>query len=332
MKIICKHFLIVLILTPLLWRGAGGEAYAQTNLVPNWSFEIDSLCPDGGSEINYAPPWYNPTWGSADYFNTCAGSSITVMGVPLNVLGYQYAKTGDAFAGIYTYDSYVGATNETKEYLQVKLIDSLIQDRKYCISFYVNLAKPPNTFTYNNVAITEIGIYISNNAVLTTNTLTLQNTPQIQSPHGLFLSDTVNWVEISGTYIAIGGERYITIGNFNSQTDTMGIVHHNNYSASYYFVDDVTVRDCTNDGVGDDTNDEAVEVYPNPATNQLTIQLKNNKQKNMLEIKDMLGQTVYTETIHPPTITLDISTYPSGVYFISIRDEKKIINRKFIKE
>jgi len=150
-------------------------------------------------------------------------------------------------------------------------------------------------------------------------------TPQIVSPPNVFINDTLNWTLISGDYIAHGGEKYITIGNFKpyGMTDTLQVIHHNNYSAAYYFIDDVSVVDCTTVGV---------EVYPNPATNQLTLQLKNNKQKNMLEIKDMLWQTVYNETMLTPIITLDISTYPSGVYFISIRDEKKIINRKFIKE
>ncbi len=48
-----------------------GEAVAQTNLVPNPSFETDSLCPNGGSEIKYASPWYSPTGGSPDYFRPC---------------------------------------------------------------------------------------------------------------------------------------------------------------------------------------------------------------------------------------------------------------------
>ena len=196
---------------------------AQPNLVPNYSFEIDSLCPDGGSEINYAPPWHT-AGGSPDYFNACAGSSLWTVGVPLNHAAYQYAKTGDAYAGIFCYFLNPPPV-EYKEYLQVKLTDSLIVNRKYCISFYVNLTTSLGQAfggaPYNNLAIKEMGMYISDTAVFRADQLTLPFVPQIKSPVGVFLDDTLNWTEISGEYIAQGGEKYITIGNFNNQTDTI---------------------------------------------------------------------------------------------------------------
>jgi len=34
----------LLLFTPLLWRGAGGEVIAQTNLVPNAGFETVNSC------------------------------------------------------------------------------------------------------------------------------------------------------------------------------------------------------------------------------------------------------------------------------------------------
>ena len=227
---------------------------AQTNLIPNWSFETDTTCPYQGSQINYAFPWYSPTGGSPDYFNGCDGSAISSFGVPLNWPGYQYAKTGMAYVGIYCYD-WNGSYPDLKEYLQVKLTDSLIANRKYCVSFYVNLAKPHGP-AYNVVAITKIGMFISDTAVSDTTTYTLPYTAQIQSPAGYYLSDTVNWMEISGTYTAHGGEKYITIGNFNIISDTICIVHHPGlqYSGAYYFIDDISVVDCTV-GVDEITDD-----------------------------------------------------------------------------
>ena len=173
--------------------GVGENTFAQTNLVPNSSFETYTNCPNNGSQINYVPPWYSPTQGSPDYFNECAGSSTSTMGVPLNGLGYQYPRTGTAYSGIYCYDASPGSTIEIKEYLQVALTDSLITNRKYCVSFYINLAKPLyRTFTVT--AITKIGIYISDTAVSDTTQLTLPFAAQIQSPAGYYLSDTVNWM------------------------------------------------------------------------------------------------------------------------------------------
>ncbi len=91
-----------------------GEATAQTNLVPNPSFETYTNCPNNGSQINYAFPWYSPTWGSPDYYNTCDGSAVLSFGVPLNWFSYQYARTGSGYSGIYCYDADINATFEIK--------------------------------------------------------------------------------------------------------------------------------------------------------------------------------------------------------------------------
>ena len=321
MKKVLKYLLF---LTPLLLRGVGGGAIAQTNLVPNWSFETDSLCPNSVSEINYAPPWHT-AGQSPDYFNGCVSASSFNVGIPYNLCGYQYARTGVAYAGMYFYSAVTGSEGE--EYLQVKLTDSLIQNRKYCVSFYVNLAKP--TFqSYNFVAITEIGMYISDTAVFAYQD-PLPYVPQIQSPVGVFFNDTVNWTEISGTYLAHGGEKYITIGNFNSHTDTLGIEHVNNYSASYYFIDDVSIVDCTV-GIDKITEDMQVSIYPNPS--QGIFEVKSEKYKiQSIEVFNVLGEKIYNEEIKDITATINLQA-PPGVYFMQVQTEKGMLRKKLVKE
>ncbi|MEI6488836.1 MAG: T9SS type A sorting domain-containing protein [Bacteroidota bacterium] len=296
----------------------------QNNLVPNWSFEIDSLCPDTGSEIDYATPWYT-AGKSPDYFNAC--TLYPWVDVPYNGMGYQNAKTGVAYAGMYCYSATTGSI-EGEEYLGVKLIDSLIQNRKYCVSFYVTYAK--SLLWYNNVAITELGLYISDTLIFS-DIHTIPYTPQIQSPPGVYLNDTVNWTEISGTYIAHGGEKYITIGNFNTHTDTIGVLYHNNYSAAYYFIDDVTVRDCTNDGV-EEIAEQNISISPNPATNQFTIE-NSQLRINAIHIYNVLGSAVYQQlTTNNQQLSIDVSTWNTGVYFVEIESEKGIVRKKLVKQ
>ena len=318
-----------------------GKVKGQVNLVPNGSFELDSLCPNNGSEINYAPPWYSPTWGSPDYFNACAGSALNVMGVPLNYCGYQYAKTGAAYTGIFCYGILSNSpTVEAKEYLQVKLTDSLIQNRKYCISFYVNLATLIGP-AYHYLAITEMGLYISNNSFLVTNELTLPYTPQIKSPTGVFLNDTLNWTEVSGTYTAQGGEKYITIGNFNNPTDTLNMPNNNNNitCVSYYYIDDVSVVDCTNAGIANyQLSTLNCQLSPNPTTGIFTIHTEGAAIKE-IKITNVLGETItnYELRITNET-TVDISGVAKGIYFVQITVDsagsptyKNVVNRKIIK-
>ncbi len=307
----------------------------QTNLVPNWSFEIDSLCPWNGSQIEFAPPWHS-AGGNPDYYNACDGMGLTTAGVPLNWGGYQFAKTGDAYAGFFCY--YILSSPppvEAKEYLQVKLIDSLTTNRKYCISFYINLATTLAQ-TYHNVAITEMGMYISDTAVFRNDQLTLPFIPQIKSPVGVFLNDTLNWTEISGTYTAHGGEKYITIGNFNNPTDTFNMPNNNNNTVvvSYYFVDDVTVRDCTNDGVGELEDKEYFSLFPNPNNGNMTLDYKLDQgQTGNLTIYDITGKLVSNHKFNSAatSMVIDESNLNAGAYFYEIKvNDSKIKSDKLI--
>lgn len=88
----------IYILSTIILGVAVFDSYAQ-NLVPNYSFEDTLQCPIGNgiSPITYSPPWFSPTNSTANYFNSCNNFS---WGVPNNVGGIQYARTGKSYAGI----------------------------------------------------------------------------------------------------------------------------------------------------------------------------------------------------------------------------------------
>ena len=71
-------------------------------------------------------------------------------------------------------------------------------------------------------------------------------------------------------------------------------------------------------------------IYPNPANATVTIVGENLRQ---IEITDMLGQRVATHQAEGPQATIDISTLPTGIYFVGITDENgKRCVRKVVKE
>ena len=57
------------------------------------------------------------------------------------------------------------------------------------------------------------------------------------------ITDTLNWIKVSGIYIAQGGEKYITIGNFfdNAHTYEDTLNAQSQYIEAYYYIDDVSV-------------------------------------------------------------------------------------------
>jgi len=206
------------------------HAKAQTNLVPNPSFDIYDTCPFTMGQINYAIPWFQPlTIGSTtDYYDTCSNYA--------NIFSIQQPHSGSGMAGIILYDG-----GGWREYIEVKLYNSLIPNRNYCVEFYVNLLN--SSFA----AIDAIGLCFSVDSLLndahTSDSMRIQRFPQIENIPGNIISDTVNWVKISGNFIADSNYQFLTIGNFlpNSQVN---FITMSGGVSSYYFIDDVLVYEC----------------------------------------------------------------------------------------
>jgi len=249
-------------------------AFSQ-NLVPNPSFEIITNCPTANSQIYFAPPWFQPAYfiggnttsgSSTDLFNSCAPiNSLTGISVPINALGYQLARTGIGYAGFW---SSISTFNE-REYIEVPLSYTLVTNRTYCVEFYVSLA------SVSQHAISNIGAYFSNDSLLTLSSSIDTIVPQIENLLGNIITDTANWVLVSGSFTATGGEKFMTIGNFhnpantNSQANPGGI-----YDGAYYYLDDISVVDCTGDGVEEITDINTLTISPQPRQQRN----KNNHQ------------------------------------------------------
>ncbi|MGA2298697.1 MAG: T9SS type A sorting domain-containing protein [FCB group bacterium] len=66
-------------------------------------------------------------------------------------------------------------------------------------------------------------------------------------------------------------------------------------------------------------------IFPNPADENLTIEINNNKNENYIEILDLLGTTVLDYYSHAQIQTINIGTLAKGVYFIRIGDQTKML-------
>ena len=76
-------------------------------------------------------------------------------------------------------------------------------------------------------------------------------------------------------------------------------------------------------------NTQMVSIYPNPATNTITIE---NPEGAVIEITNIQGQVVKTLASTSSKTNIDVSTFPSGVYFVKVKTEIGIEVKKFIKE
>jgi len=210
------------------------------NLVINPSLEKYDTCPFNMGQINFSNNWFSPAYPSStsEYYNAC--DLTNQVGVPISGNGavFQYARTGCAYGGIALY---VSDNPNYREYIEATLLTPLIAGKNYCIKFYVNKVG------IVQFAIDAIGAYLSNDSVLYSApppTL-LTKIPQINNPTNNIITDTVNWVKISGSFTASGGEQFITIGNFNNDASTNTQYMGGGLpGGAYYFIDDVSVYPC----------------------------------------------------------------------------------------
>lgn len=217
----------------------------QYNLVPNGSFEDVPNCTQFSYNIYAAPPWINANeFGTSDLFNYCNMSSIDYMN------SIQIPHTGVSYAGFFTGEQYTNMPNifDAMEYIEAELIDTLGFDRYYYVEYYLSLAE------WGRYATNNVGVYFSDTAIFRSgigHEFMLLDYPEQILPFGNpVILDTADnyWYKVQGVYLASGNEKFITIGNFNSDNATTYInyltapINQNGIGDdAYYFIDDISV-------------------------------------------------------------------------------------------
>ncbi|OPZ97218.1 MAG: hypothetical protein BWY70_01557 [Bacteroidetes bacterium ADurb.Bin408] len=80
---------------------------------------------------------------------------------------------------------------------------------------------------------------------------------------------------------------------------------------------------------GIDYSDNALEIYPNPASKNFIIETLEN---GTLEIFNIEGQLVKTIYLSAPKTSVDVSYLPNGVYAIEVKSAKGVVVKKLIKQ
>ncbi len=227
--------LVSLILLTLWLVSLNGQ-----NLVPNPSFEDYNTDPFSGiTECALVPVhfWFTPT-RSTDYFNADFNSSSDGRGVPDNFMGYQLARTGQAYAGHHVFIPEIGSSDYA-EHLEIELLEPLIQDSFYRVELFISFGNN------SNGAIGQYGVLFTNEAIgdsicipaTEDNPTVISSLPQL-SYRGDFLTDTLNWVPLCWLYQANGGEKFMTLGAFGPLENLLFLGPGFTF---YYYVDDVSV-------------------------------------------------------------------------------------------
>lgn len=267
---------LLLLLLPIFTRLSAQDTITtdstNVNLVFNGSFEEYRYCPkrvDAVGILVNVEGWYQPTKGSADYFNVCGSKEC---GVPVNKLGKQMPFDGDGYCGIYC------SKNDYREYLQTRLRRKLHKGDSIMVSFHVSLSEESTgavstigaLFTKQSVSDTVRSILLHKEyeqlSEDVSQVIATVYDPQIVNPIDIPLVDMRGWQCISGVFVAQGDEQYVTIGNFYPQ-ELSGFVEPDSLTkllpGAYYYLDDVTIK-CLNcrPPVTDDMNVDSNYLTP----------------------------------------------------------------------
>lgn len=209
------------------------------NMVINGGFEFDRSCPPSRFTPSYYDFynccfWTTPTRGTPDYQHTCLPDQYN-----------QFTpRTGDACM------SFLGNCGDPlnptpgyqmiREYIEGFISRPLIAGSTYYLEFFIRNADHIS----NQNQTDRIGAYLSDTYIDFTGSgqLELLYSPTIESPQGLILDNTTNWLKVSGCFVASGNEKYIILGFFGNNSRFTPRLPGQNWG-NYYFIDDVFLEE-----------------------------------------------------------------------------------------
>lgn len=211
-----------------------GGSNAQ-NLVPNGSFEQYEQCPPYPGQIHLANAWDAPNNQTTDFFHRCAPAS-TGASVPANLVGTQAPKSGDGYAGLRTWVPVIDGNPPYREYLTVALKAPLQAGQAYELQCWASAAEASSHFSdgfgflFSEAPLPPQAIYTSS--------------PDLRFPSGTLMEQTKEWEPYAAVYLARGGERYLTLGNFRADTAMMRQQANTQPPTVYYYIDNVNLEAC----------------------------------------------------------------------------------------
>jgi hypothetical protein len=288
------------------------------NLVPNPGFEVQTSCPLV-SEIDKAVPWNTASNATPDLFNTTCPTQNTS------------GNSGIGSSGVYIQNS---LTNY-REYIKVELDSTLIANNTYCVEFYVKAV--PFKYTSD-----DIGLAFSSTEPSYNQSTNINITPDVINQTGVIAN---SWTKVEGEYLANGGEKWITIGNFNDDSNVTAEILNSssNFESIYFNIDDVSITVCntsdttttpidttitpidtiTNVGIQRLSLDEVI-VFPNPFNNFLNIEA--HQMISSVSVFNVFGQLVLLKNeVNNNSIQIELVDCKKGAYvlILNFADGKK---------
>ena len=230
------------------------QAKKGKNLVPNPSFEIRK---SKSVDIKAATPWKGV--GTVDYYMKPEKRDVSQ---------FKGARTGTNYAGLRFQADY-------KEYMHVKLLETLEKGEVYEFKMYIRILEAENV----TVTVKQLGAFFSPEEFRIG--MEFNEEGLVDTTYSKGISGTLNWILIQGDYTANGTEKYMIIGNFRTKMKD-DFVKKNKWSLfafqeAYYYIDDLSLskKKVEDDSPKYDKEGGVVNWLPNAFHAGKTFEIKN---------------------------------------------------------
>lgn len=152
------------------------------------------------------------------------------------------------------------------------------------------------------------------------------------------IGSPVDFGEVSQTYDPdLSGHNYkevvLDVPNVGNTNIHVGFQCYSDAEQHSLLIDDIQIKMLV--GTQDVIPNDALDIYPNPVTNRLAVDLNFDKDIEDLQISlvDMTGRTLHEKSFEnyaKGKLQFDLNDYANGVYFIHIKADERVANRKII--
>lgn len=126
-------------------------------------------------------------------------------------------------------------------------------------------------------------------------------------------------------------------GTFSTDTNPS----HTYLNSGVYNVTLIAENGCSSDTFNLDVNviitnlsenlSNSINIYPNPSSNNITINFGKNISSSIIEINDLLGKTIYeTKVSNINKINIPVNTFKKGLYVINIKNKNYSFSKQLI--
>lgn len=137
--------------------------------------------------------------------------------------------------------------------------------------------------------------------------ISLNNTGSIESDNEFFPEHDSLWTPI---------EKNFPIGNYNTNDLMVRFLFTAN-NGNNLFIDNINISDISELSIHDEPVKKELKIYPNPASDILTITQEQGSLTGQIQLLDVLGKCVYKESISSQKqTTISLSPFTKGIYFL----------------